>query len=98
MTDNEEKFTLNAESKEIAWEVNALLTALHEESLDIYESILAQSDNPAGLLVMATATLKSMLDIVIEMANESVPEGEEITFNKMIQLTAESLLDTPDGD
>lgn len=90
MDPEEETFSLTPDDIEIAWEVNALLTALHEGAQSLYEKILDETANPAGLLVMTVATLKVMVDSLLELINES-DLGVKINFGSLIRMTAESL-------
>lgn len=89
--DNNEELTFSAADQALAWETNALLMALHEGSIELYESILDEAENLPGLLVMATATLKSMVDYLLAVVNESGMAETPVTFGDLIHLTAEFL-------
>ena len=91
MDPEEETYSsLTPDDQEIAWEVNALLSALHEGAQDLYENILEGAKNPAALLVMSVATLKVMVDSLLDLINES-DLGVTVTFGTLIRMTAESL-------
>lgn len=88
--DYEEDQELTEEDLAVMWDVNALLSALHEGSMELYESIMTESENVLGLLVMANATLKSMVDTLLEVIHEA--EVGNFTFPDLIRLTAENLM------
>lgn len=84
---------LSKEIEELSWDANALLMAIDEESETMYEEILKSSDNAAGILMIATGTMKAMVDFLIDMVNEAGITDVPIQFSDLVRMAAEMLSD-----
>lgn len=82
---------LSKEVEDLSWDANALLMAIDEGSEELYETILRDSDNPAGILMLATGTMKAMVDFLLVMVNEAGVNDFPIQFADLVRMAAEHL-------
>jgi hypothetical protein len=92
MDDDESQ--LSKELQDLSWEANALLMAIDEGSEELYEAILSDSDNPAGILMLATGTMKAMVDFLLVMVNEAGVNDFPIQFADLVRMAAEHLTES----
>lgn len=86
------QFIPTEEDREMSFEINALLAAMHQEDVETFHQILKDSDNHTLLLIGALATLKSICDTLVE----GIAEADcinTVSFDQFILWTAEYLLD-----
>lgn len=86
------EFVPTKEDKEMSFEINALLTALHQGDTKLFHSLLKLSDDHNLLLIGALATVHSICNTLIEAVNDS-EHLDNVTFEQFIEWTVEYLLE-----
>jgi len=88
---------MNKDDKEVALNVNALLMSLHYGDDKAFDALIADTENPADLLMGSIGALKNFVDLLLRTLEENV-DIMEVTFEDLVKMRGAYVVDLEEDD